>query len=181
MTNNPHFSNPHPSLSDINAVLDELQAAFALVQSAKSEITTRVGTQDNVERKADQLLTQLAAYVESIAGKDDTVITSAAMETKGSRSSSTLPTVPQAVSATTGEHEGERILSWKAVPNVRSYVIESSQDPAAANSWTQVGIATSASKIINNLKSGTRYWFRVAAIGTGGQSGWSEHASKVVP
>lgn len=75
MTNNPRFANPHPPLNDVTAGLNELQAAFALVQSAKTEATTRVGTQDNVESKVDQLLTQLAAYVESIAGKDDTVIT----------------------------------------------------------------------------------------------------------
>jgi hypothetical protein len=28
---------------------------------------------------------------------------------------------------------------------------------------------------------GHYYWFRVAAFGAGGQSGWSEHATKVVP
>jgi prolyl oligopeptidase PreP (S9A serine peptidase family) len=34
---------------------------------------------------------------------------------------------------------------------------------------------------LHNLKAGTRYWFRVAAIGVLGQSGWSEHATKTVP
>jgi len=85
------------------------------------------------------------------------------------------------VSANPGEHEGEVNLFWKAVPNTRSYTIEASQDPATGASWTQVGIATSASKLIENLTSGKRYWFRVAAVGTVGQSGWSEHATKVVP
>jgi Fibronectin type III domain len=89
--------------------------------------------------------------------------------------------VPQALSANAGEHEGELNLSWKAVPNARSYTIEASQDPAGANSWIHFGIATSASKVITNLTSGKRYWFRVAAVGTVGQSGWSEHATKVVP
>ena len=31
------------------------------------------------------------------------------------------------------------------LPNARSYTIEASQEPAAADSWTHVGIATSAS------------------------------------
>lgn len=181
MTNNPSFPNPQPPLTEVNTALDELSQAFALVQAAKSEVTTRVVSQDNAGAKVDQALTQLAAYVESVAGRDDTVITGAGMETKSAPSSPTLPTVPQALSASAGEHEGEINLAWKAVPNARSYTIESSQDPATPGSWTHVGIATSASKLIVNLTSGKRYWFRVAAVSAGGQSGWSEHATKVVP
>ncbi len=181
MTNNASFPTPTPSLNEVTAALDELSQAYALVQAAKSEVTTRVVTQENAGTKLDQVLTQLAGYVESVAGRNDTLITSAGMETKSSPSSPTLPSVPQAVSASAGEHEGEINLFWKAVPNARSYTIESSQDPATASSWTHVGIATSASKLIANLTSGKRYWFRVAAVSAGGQSGWSEHATKVVP
>jgi hypothetical protein len=181
MTNNASFANPNPPLTEVTAALDELSQAFALVQAAKSEVTTRVVTQDNAGIKVDQVLTQLASYVESVAGRNDTLITSAGMETKSSPSSPTLPSVPQAVSASAGEHEGEINLVWKAVTNARSYTIEASQDPAAPASWSHVGIATSASKLIVNLTSGKRYWFRVAAVSAGGQSGWSEHATKVVP
>ncbi len=181
MTNNASFPNPSPPLTEVTTALDELTQASALVQSARSEVTTRAVTQDNAEAKVDQALTKLAAYVESVAGKDDTLITSVGMETKALASTPTLPSVPQALSANAGQHEGEINLSWKGVPNARSYTIESSLDPATAASWTHTGIATSASKVIANLTSGKRYWFRVAAVSAGGQSGWSEHATKVVP
>ena len=181
MSNNPSFPNPNPPLTEVTTALDELTQAFALVQAAKSEVTTRVVTQDNVGAKVDEVLTKLASYVESVAGKDETLITSPGMVTKSSPSSPSLPSVPQALSASAGEHEGEIDLVWKAVPNARSYTIESSQDPATPASWTHVGIATSASKLITNLTTGKRYWFRVAAVSAGGQSGWSEHATKVVP
>ena len=167
MTNNASFPTPTPPLTEVTTALDELSQAFALVQAAKSEVTTRVVTQDNAGTKVDQVLTQLASYVESVAGRDDTLITGAGMETKASPSSPTLPSVPQALSASAGEHEGEINLVWKAVPNARSYTIESSQDPATASSWAHVGIATSASKLIANLTSGKRYWFRVAAVSAG--------------
>src|ERR1043165_1715531 len=87
----------------------------------------------------------------------------------------------RAVSAAARGHEGVILLSWRPVPNAKSYTIESSTDPATVTNWTHVAIATSATKAINNLKTGTRYWFRVAAVGAGGQSGWSEHATKVAP
>jgi hypothetical protein len=181
MSNSTIFQNPHPRLTDVTALLQNLEQAFALVQSAKSVVTTRVVVQNDAEAEVDQALRQLAAYVESIAGKDDTVITGAGMETKATGSTTTVPSAPQGLGAETGEREGEMYLFWKPVPNARSYVIESSLDPANTSSWTQVGIATSASKTISNLASGKRFWFRVAAIGAGGQSGWSEHATKIVP
>jgi hypothetical protein len=165
----------------VSAALDALETAAAQVQLARSEVTTRTVTQDNAESRLDQVLTQLAGYVESVAGKDDTMITSAGMETKAAPSSPTLPTVPQGVSAAAGDHDGELVLWWKPVPNAKTYIIESSTDPATTTSWEHVGVATSATMTITNLKSGTRFWFRVAAVGAGGQSGWSEHATKVAP
>ena len=181
ITNNTTFPTPNPPLTEVTAALEELDKAQAAVQVAKSEVATRVLTQDSAETKVNQMLTQLAGYVESVAGTDDALITSIGMETKASRSAPQAPTVPQGLSATAGDHEGEIKLSWKPISNARSYAIESSQDPATATTWTHVGVATSANKAITNLTSGKRYWFRVAAIGAGGQSGWSEHATKVVP
>jgi len=181
MTNNTSFANPSPPLPEVTATLDDLEKAFASVQAARSEVATKMVTQDNAATRLDQTLTQLAGYVESVAGKDDTLITSAGMETKASRSAPTVPAAPQGLSATTGEHEGEINLTWKPIANARSYVIEFSLDPATGSSWTHAGIATAANKTILNLTSGKRYWFRVAAVGAVGQSGWSEHATKVVP
>ena len=181
MTNKGTFPTPSPSLAEVTADLDELANTFATVQAAKSEVTTRVVSQDNAETKVDQALTKLAAYVESVAGKDDGIITRAGMELKASRSAPAVPIAPAALSATPGDRDGEINLSWKSVPNARSYTIEASTDPATPTSWTHIGIATSSSKLITNLKAGTRYWFRVAAVGVMGQSGWSEHATKTVP
>jgi hypothetical protein len=181
MANNASFPNPSPPLAEVTANVDDLEKAFAAVQAAKSEVTTRVGIQDNAETRVEQALTQLAGYVESVAGKDDVLITSAGMEIKTSRSTATVLSPPEGLSANAGDHEGQIELFWKGIPNARSYAIEASTDPATPNSWVHVGIATSASKTISNLTTGKRYWFRVAAVGAGGQSGWSEHATKVVP
>ena len=181
MTNNPTFTTPHPPLAEVTTAVDELEKASASVQATKSELNTRMATQQGAETKVDQALSQLGSYVESVAGKDDGIVTSAGMETKASRSAPSSPGVPQALTAAPGEHEGEMNLSWKAVANARSYVIEFTIDPAAPASWLHAGIATSGNKTIANLKSGQRYWFRVAAVSAGGQSGWSEHATKVAP
>jgi len=57
MTNNTSFATPHPALTDVTAALDELESAFAQVQSARAEVTTRVATQDIAEANLDQVLT----------------------------------------------------------------------------------------------------------------------------
>ena len=181
MTDNKNFPNPTPPLTEVTAALDALEEAFAQMQASRAKVTALTVTQDNAEAKLDQTLTQVAAYVESVAGRDDTLITSVGMELKSTPSTTTLPSVPQAVTAAAGDHDGELVLSWKSVPRAKSYVIESSTDPATVTSWEHVGIATSATKTITGLKSGTRFWFRIAAVGAGGQSGWSEHATKVAP
>jgi len=64
--------HPNPPLSDVTTALDDLEKAFALVQAARSEVTTKTVSQDNAEAKLDQTL---------------------------------VPTAPQGLSATAGEHE----------------------------------------------------------------------------
>src|ERR1044072_5942115 len=139
LTNNASFQTPSPPLGEITSALEELDKAQAAVQTAKSEVATRVLAQDGAETKVNQLLTQLAGYVESVAGADDTLITSAGMETRSSASAPQAPAVPQGLSATASEHEGQIILTWKAISNARRYAIEGSQDPTASNRRTHLG------------------------------------------
>ena len=143
MTNNASFPNPNPPLPEVTAALDELNQSFAQVQAAKSEITTRVATQDNAVAKVDQVLTQLASYVESVAGRDDTLITSAGMETKASRSAPTAPITPQGLSATTGERRSDgfaskiSIYAETAIPASKIYLslLRSSDLSRLVRSW----------------------------------------------
>jgi len=56
MSNNASFPSPSPALTQIATKLDDLDNAFALVQSAKSEVSTRVVVHDNAETAVDQLI-----------------------------------------------------------------------------------------------------------------------------
>ena len=49
MTNNARFANPNPPLSDVTTVLDGLEKAFALIQAARSEVTTKTVGQDSTD------------------------------------------------------------------------------------------------------------------------------------
>jgi hypothetical protein len=54
MTNNTSFPNPQPALADVTTAVDDLERSFNSVQAAKSEVTTRVVTQDNADSKLVQ-------------------------------------------------------------------------------------------------------------------------------
>jgi hypothetical protein len=181
MTNNPNFANPQPPLTDVTAALSTLDEAYKLHQIAKSDARAKANVADDAEIQFDSQFRKLAAYVESIADKDETIIASAGMQTKAARTTPSTLSAPGALSASAGNHEGEIDLTWKKVDNSKSYIIQISPDPPSADSWGHAETVTVASKTIQNLTSGKKYWFRVAAIGSLGQSGWSEPATRIAP
>jgi hypothetical protein len=178
MTNNANFSNPHPSLSEVAASLTALEQAHTSLQGVKADVKAKTVAQEDAEAGVDKILGQLAAYVESIAGDDEKIITSAGLAMKLSRSAPSFLPPPDGLHATAGDHDGVIELSWKKVTNAKSYTVQLSPDPPTSESWTHAAIATSTFSSIEKLTSGKRYWFRVAAVGTLGQSGWSEPATK---
>jgi hypothetical protein len=181
MTNNPNFANPHPPLADITTSLATLDEAYKAHLIAKSDARAKANVADDAEIQFDSQFRKLAAYVESIADTDETIIASAGMQTKASRTTPSNLPAPGGLSAAAGSHEGEINLTWRKVENSRSYIIQISSDPPSADSWGHAETVTIASKTIQNLTSGKKYWFRVAAIGSTGQSGWSEPATRIAP
>jgi hypothetical protein len=182
LTGNSNFPTPHPTLAEVAAGAEALEAAFNAAQAARLEARRRTAAQGIKEDELLHLVNQLGAHVESVAGGDESLILSAGLELRSDHTPDTsTPTAPETLTATTGNHEGEIELSWDAVRGARSYVVERSTDPQAANSWMQAGVSPRSSLIVEGLDSGTRYYFRVAAVTLNGQSPWSNHAVKVAP
>ncbi|MFL6334049.1 MAG: fibronectin type III domain-containing protein [Pyrinomonadaceae bacterium] len=181
LTGNANFPAPHPPLSEVTAAINELETASNAAQAARREARHRTAEQGASENSLHQLVTQLVAHVESVAGADEAKIMSAGLEMRSAATAdSTAPAAPETLSATTGNHEGEIELSWDTVRGARSYVVERTTDPQTGP-WTQAGVSPRSSLIIEGLESGKRYYFRVAAVTLNGQSPWSNHAVKVAP
>jgi hypothetical protein len=109
------------------------------------------------------------------------VIAEAGMDPRAEPGAPAMPDAPTGLTATIGDHEGEIDLSWNPVLNARSYLIQQSTDPTNAAGWEQVDTSTKSKATIGGLTSGTRYWFRVCAVGALGQSGWSNPDTKIAP
>lgn len=181
VTGNPHFTNPVPPLATLTAGISELEAAYMAAQAARQAWRNAVDVQTAKSDAVDQLFSQAASYVESVAGADESIISSAGMDPKSTGGAPTLPEAPTGLEITEGDHEGELDISWDPVSNAKTYLIQRSIDPNNPATWSHAGTATKSSTTIDALTSGTRYWFRVCAVGAVGQSGWSDPATKIAP
>jgi len=88
---------------------------------------------------------------------------------------------PLSLTAMSGDSNGEIDLIWEPVYGARSYVVQRSIKITEPGRWTQEDIITKSSYTVSKLKSGQKYWFRVAAVGSSGQGPWSEPVQKKVP
>lgn len=183
LTGNPDFTTPHPPLPQVTAAADALDDAFADAQTAKQTVLTKNSILRETNDALDGQLKQLASYIESISGNDESMILSAGVGIKNAVSSgiSTPLTAPAGLSAAEGDHDGEIDLNWDKVKNAKSYVVERSIDPPTATSWAYETVSSKSSTTIIGLTSGTRYWFRVAAVLAAGQTGWSDPTTKIAP
>jgi len=182
MTGNPNFPTPSPPLTSITTAVTELSGADNDAQAARQAAKEKTSIKTQKEDALDRLLTQVAGYVESIAGDNEQMILSAGMDMRATGvATSDPPPQLQALAAAEGSHEGELDLTWDPVPSAKSYVIERSGDPVTPTSWVHSGVSTRASFTAEGLTSGSRYWFRVAGVNNNGRSGWSDPTTKIAP
>ncbi|HXI22306.1 MAG TPA: fibronectin type III domain-containing protein [Pyrinomonadaceae bacterium] len=181
MTGNPNFTTPQPNLVTISDAADLLEQAATAVQAARQDAKTKTTIQNTREDVLDKLIAQAAGYVTAVSAGAEAIIQSAAMDVRAAPGASTMPAQPQALGATAGDHDGTMDLSWDPVVEAASYVIETSPDPPTGTSWKHLGVSTKSSFTVTDLISGSRVWFRVAAVNAAGQSPWSDPATKIVP
>jgi hypothetical protein len=180
LTGNPAFSKPQPPLPDITATIDALEAGYANNQAAKQAAITSTTVLHDLDVVFETELGKLRSYVDSVA-TDDKTIQSAGMGVAGKAGPLLPATTPAALAVSEGDHDGTLDCSYDRVKGAKSYIIEMSLDPPTATSWKHAAVSVKSSVTITGLASGTRYWFRVAAVTAAGQSGWSDPATKIAP
>lgn len=176
-----NFPRPTPSLAEMTAVIDAAEQAYNAALTARNISKQRTAELEQQEDLLDDMAGRMAGFVESASGGREDIILSSGMDVRAPNvASGQPPPTPSSVNATTGDHEGEVDLSWNSSPNAKSYIVQVSPNPPTETSWKQATVVTASKVTISGLVSGTKNWFRVAAVGSGGQSGWSDPVSKMV-
>jgi len=181
LTGNAVFTTPVPPLAVVGAAATALETAYNDAQAAQVTSKQKTAVQATQEEALDKLLAQLAVYVESASGGEESKILSAGMSVRTSTPTAIgTPAQVQALAATAGDNEGEIDLVWDPAAGAKSYSIELSTT-SGTGPWTPSRVVTKSSATVGNLTPGARVWFRVTAIGTEGNSPWSDPATKIVP
>jgi len=181
MTGNVNFPNPNPALSVITQAADDLENA-SIIAADRSRL--HVAEEHKAEDELDTLMAQLALYIENAAANDANKIMSSGMDIKHEASASQVPHVPTEFEGASNGQEGQAEFSWKGVAKARVYVVEQSSETSIGSmktadgtevltrfvAWTISDIVTKTKLVVKGLESGTRYAFRVYAIGAGGKS-----------
>jgi hypothetical protein len=181
LTGNSNFPTPQPALATLTALANDLEVAYNDAQASKQATTAKISLMHTKEDAAEQGVRQATFYVESVAGDDEDKILSAGLSLRSAATQITQASAPTALAATEGDHERELDLSHNPVKGAKSYEYQQSPDPPTATSWVHAAISAKSSATISGLTSGTRYWFRVRAITSGGATGWSDPATKIAP
>lgn len=177
MTGNANFGTPNPTLAGLQTRLTAARDAVNAYESARQALTMLLAERDQAmdDLKAD--LRSLAGYVASASNGDAAIILSSGMDIKQDSAPIGLPEAPRNLSAQFGANEGTCALDWQGVRGARSYMIECAAD--ANGPWNPLPPTTEAKTVATNLVAGTRYYFRVRALGAAGLGPWSDIASKV--
>ena len=97
--------------------------------------------------------------------------------------SKTKPNAPSGIKTCRAESKNSVFLSWNAVDNATSYDIEYAEKKeyleGSNQTSTQTGIK-STSYILSGLESGKEYFFRLRAVNSQGESGWTGVVSVIV-
>jgi hypothetical protein len=183
MTANPaNFPNPMPKLGEVTIVIDAAEQAYNAALQARDLSKQRTAEMEQQEEALDEMAGRLANFVESASGGKEEIILSAGMDVRSPNlATGQPPAPPTSLTATTGDHDGEIDLTWNASSTAKSYIVQSSPNPPTDGSWTQEVIVSTSKATIKGLVSGEKRWFRVAAVGSAGTSGWSDPAMKMAP
>ena len=179
MTNNANFPNLTAETQTVSDKTDALENANKDVSASLKTYQEKLMVRDNVETNFRAAATKLAGKVEDACDGDPAALTSAGLSLKAPNTPIGPLPQPQSLAATAGDLDQTVTLNWDRVRGAKSYEVQRATDPNAG--WTHVCSCTRSSVTVNSMASGTRYWFRVAAVGSAGTGPWSDPATKIAP
>jgi hypothetical protein len=181
ITGNASFPTPTPAPADFAAGLTAFEAK--LTAQIAADLAAKQATQEkNDARDAlQELVRQRGEYVQTASGGKEAEILSAGFDVRAPRAPVGLPAMPTNLVATMSDLPGSIDVMWDRVRGASTYVVQICPDPLNEANWRQIGLPTKSAYTATGLNSGSRYWFRVAAIGAAGQGPWSDQAMKMAP
>ena len=166
MTGNDNFPSPDPDLLTISskavACSNAYDAALNGSKQQKSELT-------QAETKLIAILDRVASYVDNIAAGNETIILSAGLQTQVDSTPAAVPDAPLLSKLVNNNVPLSLKASWNKVEFAKAYLIEQNNtETLEEDKWQLVAVQTQRTIIVAGLTSGSKYAFRVKALGIKG-------------
>lgn len=181
LTGNPNITIDPGKLTELTTTKTQLDTDRQAALNAQQASEAAFQTQNASEKAFDVVVSDISKIVNATLKDPDELLTTGLPLADEGGPVGELP-APGDFSVTYGDEAGELDMQWDVVDGAVSYAVQKNDtDPLNDSEWIDVGNPTKSKYTIENLTSGTRYWFRVLAIGTAGRSAPSEDVSKIAP
>ena len=177
LTDNPNFTNLVVSLPDFTALQEDFEEALAMVGSRDR---IKIAFKNQSRLLLIQAMRQLAFDINSQANGDRTKLVSSGFDLPTVRESKPSITQPSEFKISDGLNQGELKFSCKKVHHAIIYLFEYTDEiPNEDTKWNVLS-STTKKITIKGLRSGTRIYGRIRAIGTKGKETTSVILSRIV-
>jgi len=175
MTGNVNFTNPVPAVQELATATKNLSDA---IEKARSREKLAVSVKNDMRIVLQQLLVELANYVNYTAAPDRSKLISSGLKLTGESRNKHLGTVEN-FTVTMGKNSGEVILKINSVENSKSYLHCYSPHPVTNDAWIHA-VSSSAEYQFEGLEPLKLFDFKSGALGSKGQMVYSAIITKGV-
>ena len=166
MTDNPHFTNPIPAVPVLKAKRDSYDASLTAAGTGnRADIAQKNANREELEEE----LGTMGNYVNTIARGNQAVLATTMFPLTKEREPAYLGTIDN-LKLTPGINAGTINCKLTRVKNAKSYTYHVTEDPMSDESVWRSFVSTSSKFAFENLVPGKKYWIKVTAVGTRGQS-----------
>ncbi|MGV9011322.1 MAG: hypothetical protein ACOH13_01905 [Flavobacteriales bacterium] len=163
MAGNPLFPAPSPSMVEFSEAISALkQANLDAIDRGKRAILLK----NIAEQVITDMISRLAAYVNSVCQGDEAKIASSGFELTKRPSPISHIGAPLKAKARRSALERKLDLSWSSVLGAVAYVVEEvTGGDSEGPTWTMVKLTTDHRAVLDGRDKGVSCTFRVRAIG----------------
>ena len=173
--NNPKLPNPPEALEELEKLLPDYSSA---VVNAKGREKETIAIKKKLKAQIVALLNELDSFVTTIANGDETILLTSGFDISGQTEEQAMPGIPK-LDVELGP-PGEVTISVKRVRSAKAYMHQyTTEAPTSETVWISEG-SVNPECTFRGLKSYTKYWFRVVALGKNEQKVYSPVDAKVI-
>ena len=182
MTGNPHFTDPPEPLDAFSQLANDTIEASRQATVAHDLAVQRTSELHVKVAALRTSLTVVGHYIQQKSGGDEAIIRSGGADVQATAQRVGALPAPAKIHATAGDHAGVIDLGWGSMKGAQAYKIEiCTGDVSNEANWQFHAVVTSSKHAADGLKTGTKYWFRVSAVGAAGSGALSAIVGQVAP